>query len=117
MKNKETPSSHSNKPTFGGLFSAGAMWSAIFAPIVIVIIAFILPFGDVVTRSYILKLMGTISGKIFLLFMISLPIWYGLHRILNLLNDFNIYPKRGKLLTYGLALAWTAHAAYILFIR
>lgn len=116
MKKENIQLKRSNEPVFWGLFSAGGMWAAIFAPVVIVIIAFIIPFGDVVTRSYILKLVGSLAGKIFLFLMISLPIWCALHRILHTLHDFNIHPKRGKLLTYGLALAWTLHAGYILFI-
>ncbi|MBI0151510.1 fumarate reductase subunit D, partial [Bifidobacterium sp. M0353] len=83
---------------------------AIFAPVVLIIVAFIIPFGDAITRSYILKLANTELGKLFLCLMISLPIWCGLQQILTLLHQFNIYPKREKLLTYGLALAWTAHA-------
>lgn len=116
MKKENIQLKRSNEPVFWGLFSAGGMWAAIFAPVVIVIIAFIIPFGDVVTRSYILKLIGSTYGKVFLFLMISLPIWCALHRILHTLHDFNIHPKRGKLLTYGLALAWTLHAGYILFI-
>lgn len=117
MNKKDVRLKRSDEPIFWGLFSAGGMWAAIFAPVVIVIIAFMIPFGDVATRSAILKLIGTLVGKLFLFLMISLPIWCGLHRILHLLHDFNIHPKRGKLLTYGLALAWTIHAGYILFIR
>jgi len=116
MENRKIQPKRSNEPLFWGLFSAGGMWAAIFAPVIIVVIAFIIPFGDVATRSYILKLITMFGGKLFLFFMISLPIWCGLHRILHTLHDFNIHPKRGKLLTYGLALAWTAHTGYILFI-
>lgn len=116
MTNKQKPLQRSNEPIFWGLFSAGGMWAAIFSPIVMAIIAFVIPFGDPATRSYILKLIYTLGGKLFLFLMISLPIWCGLHRILHTLHDFNIHPRRGKLLTYGLALAWTLHAGYILFI-
>lgn len=115
--NKTAQFTRSNEPIFWGLFSAGGMWAAIFSPIVIVIVAFIIPFGDVTTRSYLLKLIDTFAGKSFLVLMISLPIWCGLHRILHLLHDFNIHPRRGKLLTYSLAFAWSAHAVYLLFLR
>ncbi|WP_392551775.1 fumarate reductase subunit FrdD [Orbus wheelerorum] len=117
MENKQKQLKRSNERLFLGLFNVGGMWAAIFAPAIIIITAFIIPFGDAATRSYILKLMTMFTGKLFLFFMISLPIWYGLHRILHMLHDFNIHPRRGKLLTYGLALAWTIHTAYILFVR
>lgn len=114
MKNEE------NQPIKSvtlGLFKISGIWAAIFSPVVIVIMAWAIPFGNVLTRSYLLSITKTIEVKVFLLLMITLPLWYGLHRILQLLHDVNIYPKREKLLTYGLAFAWTAHAIYILFIR
>lgn len=117
MENKQQQLNRSNKPLFSVLLSVGGIWAAVFTPVMIIIIAYIIPFGDAVTRSYILKLISMFTGKLFLFFMISLPIWYGLDRILYTLHDFNIYPKRGKLLTYGLALAWTLHTGYILFFH
>ena len=117
MKNQKTQPIPSDSKVANGLFALGGLWAAIFAPAVLIIIAFIIPFGDAITRSSILKLANTQLGKLFLCLMISLPIWYGLQQILTLLHQFNIHPKREKLLTYGLALAWTAHAIYILFVR
>lgn len=117
MKNQQTQPIQSYSKVAKGLFALGGLWAAIFAPVVLIIVAFIIPFGDAITRSYILKLANTELGKLFLCLMISLPIWCGLQQILTLLHQFNIYPKREKLLTYGLALAWTAHAIYILFVR
>lgn len=116
MNNNSEPR-RSHEPLFWGLFSAGGMWAAIFAPVMIIIVAFVIPFSDAMTRSYLLKLAELWWIKLFLFLMISLPIWCALHRILHSLHDIKIYPKRGKLLTYGLALAWTAHAFYILFLR
>lgn len=117
MKNQKTQPIQSDSKVAKGLFALGGLWAAIFAPVVLIIVAFIIPFGDAITRSYILKLANTELGKLFLCLMISLPIWCGLQQILTLLHQFNIYPKREKILTYGLALAWTAHAIYILFVR
>lgn len=105
----------SNEPLFWGLFSAGGMWAAIFAPIVIVIVAFIIPFGDAATLTRLLRLAQTLYGKIFLLAMIVLPIWCAVHRILYTLHDIKIHPRRGKLLFYGLALVWSIHAVYVIF--
>ena len=117
MKNQKTQPIPSDSKVAKRLFALGGLWAAIFAPVVLIIIAFIIPFGDAITRSSILRLANTQLGKLFLCLMISLPIWYGLQQILTLLHQFNIHPKREKLLTYGLALAWTAHAIYILFVR
>lgn len=117
MKNQQTVSKRSNNSVTRGLYILGGTWAAIFSPIVMVIMAFIIPFGNAATRSYILKLVNIDLGKVFLLLMISLPIWFGLPKILTILHEFKIYPKREKLLIYTLALAWTAHAIYILFVR
>lgn len=121
MKNQQIQTQYSEQKKQGkvakGLFALGGLWAAIFSPVIIIIMAYIIPFGDATTRSYILKIANTEVGKLFLFLMISLPIWCGLQQILTILHQFNIYPKREKILTYGLALAWTLHAIYILFIR
>ncbi|MDF7670036.1 hypothetical protein PT276_02250 [Orbaceae bacterium ESL0721] len=92
-------------------------WAAIFAPIMMVIVGYIIPFGNVAERSYLLKLMGTMHGKIIFCLMIILPIWYALPRILETIHTFNIHPKREKMLILVLAFAWSAHAIYLLFVR
>jgi fumarate reductase subunit D len=117
MKNQEIQARSTNGKVVKGLFALGGTWVAVFSPIVLIIMIFIIPFGDAATRSYILKIANTEFGKIFLFLMISLPIWCGLQQILTILHKYNIHPKREKLLTFGLALAWTVHAIYVLFIR
>ncbi|OCG11180.1 hypothetical protein A9G24_09565 [Gilliamella sp. App6-5] len=117
MKNQQMQAKRSHGKIAKGLFALGGTWAAVFLPIVLAIITFIIPFGDAATRSHILKIANTEMGKLFLFLMISLPIWCGLQQILTLLHEHKIYPKREKLLTFGLALAWTIHAIYILFIR
>ncbi|MCX8616822.1 hypothetical protein J3U42_00245 [Gilliamella sp. B2923] len=117
MTTKKEHSKQKTGKVIKGLYIVGSTWAAIFSPIVLVILAFIIPFGDAITRSYILKLANTQAGKIFLFLTISLPIWFALQQILTLLHQYNIYPKREKGLTYLLALAWTIHAIYVLFVR
>ncbi|MCO6538596.1 MAG: fumarate reductase subunit D [Gilliamella sp.] len=117
MKNQQIHVKNTDGKVIKGLFALGGTWAAIFLPVVLVILAFIIPFGDAITRSYILKIANKEIGKVFLFLMISLPIWCGLQQILSILHERKIYPKREKLLTFGLALAWTLHAIYILFIR
>lgn len=117
MKNQQIQIKNTDGKVIKGLFALGGTWAAIFLPAVLVILIFIIPFGDVVTRSYILKIANKEIGKVFLFLMISLPIWCGLQQILTILHERKIHLKREKLLTFGLALAWTLHAIYILFIR
>ncbi|OCG44177.1 hypothetical protein A9G35_08775 [Gilliamella sp. Choc5-1] len=117
MKNQKIQTKNTDGKIIKSLFVLGGTWAAIFLPIMLIIMAFMIPFADVATRSYILKIANTEIGKIFLFLMISLPIWYGLQQILTILHEHKIHPKREKLLTLGLALAWTLHAIYLLFIR
>lgn len=117
MKIQESETKRSNNTVIKGLYALGGTWVAVFVPVVMIIIGLIIPFGDAQTRSYILKLVSSEPGKIFLLLMICLPIWCALQQILTILHQFNIHPKREKLLTFGLALAWTIHALFILFVR
>ncbi|WP_172398408.1 fumarate reductase subunit FrdD [Gilliamella apicola] len=117
MKNQEIQTAHSKGSLAKGLFVLGGTWAAIFLPVIMIIIAFIIPFGNATTRSYILKVVNTETGKLFLFLMISLPIWCALQKIITILHQHKIHPKREKILTVALALAWTMHAAYILFVR
>lgn len=117
MKNQEIQTAHSKGSLAKGLFVLGGTWAAIFLPVIMIIIAFIIPFGNATTRSYILKVVNTETGKLFLFLMISLPIWCALQKIITILHQHNIHPKREKILTVALALAWAMHAVYILFVR
>lgn len=103
-------------PTIG-LIKLASLWFAIFAPVVLFIIIFVIPNGDVRTLSHILKITDTMLGKIFLFFMMSLPSWYAFDRILLIFQQFQIYLKRGKLISVFIASIWTLHAYYILFMR
>ncbi|NUF28077.1 MULTISPECIES: fumarate reductase subunit FrdD [Gilliamella] len=117
MKNEQIQTKNTDGKVIKSLFTLGGTWAAMFSPIVLIIMTLMISFGDVATRSYIIKIANTEIGKVFLFLMISLPIWCGLQQILTLLHKYKIYPKHEKLLTFGLALAWTLHAVYILFIR
>ncbi|MWN05086.1 fumarate reductase subunit FrdD [Gilliamella sp. Pas-s95] len=117
MKNEQIQTKNTDGKVIKSLFALGGTWAAMFSPIVLIIMTFMISFGDVATRSYIIKIANTEIGKVFLFLMISLPIWCGLQQILTLLHEHKIHPKHEKLLTFGLALAWTLHAVYILFIR
>lgn len=106
-----------NSSIYLGLSKLAGLWFALFAPVVFVIIGYLIPFGDVQTLSNILKLTDTYIGKGFLFLTITLPSGYTFDRILKILNYFNIYPKRSKLSIYGLAIIWAMHAFYVIFLR
>ena len=111
----------SNEPIFWSLFGAGGMLAALIGPALVFITGIAAPFGvllpaDTMSHSHMLAFTHNWIGKLFVLAVIALLLWHAVHRIAILMHDFGVHAHTlVRVICYGVALAGTAMAAWLLF--
>ena len=110
----------SNAPIFWGLFGAGGMLSALFVPMMIFITGIAVPLGwllpaDTMSYPKMLAFAQNFVGKGFIFAIVSLSLWFTVHRGYHSLHEFGIHAGVGaKVLSYGFALLVTVICAVCL---
>ena len=110
----------SNAPIFWGLFGAGGMLSALFVPMMIFITGIAVPLGwllpaDTMSYPKMLAFAQNFVGKGFIFAIVSLSLWFAVHRGYHSLHEFGIHAGVGvKVLCYGFALLVTVICAVCL---
>lgn len=107
---KETPK-RSNEPVVWLLFGAGTTVSAMFFPILILVIGLLLPFG-LVEPDNIIAFAQTWIGKLALLVFLIFPVWGAMHRIHHGLHDFKIHLPASGVIFYGLSILYSVLAVF-----
>ncbi|WP_040976618.1 fumarate reductase subunit FrdD [Necropsobacter massiliensis] len=110
---KLTPK-RSNEPVVWLLFGAGGAISAVFFPVLVLIIGFLLPFG-LVTPDNIIAFAHTWIGKLAILALLIFPAWCGIHRIHLGLHDFKVHVPAGGVIFYGLATLYSVLTLFAVF--
>src|SRR5262245_4242165 len=105
----------SNEPFVWSLFGAGGMVAALFMPIMLLITAVLAPVG-LVEGSALYRLFQSFLVRLFLFFVITLPLFHWAHRFRFTLVDLGMKPWKGPVavVCYGAATDGTVIAALLL---
>lgn len=105
---KATPK-RSNEPVVWLLFGAGTTVSAMFFPILVLVVGFLLPFGLIDAKNVfeLVAFLHSGVGKLILLVLLIFPMWCALHRIHHGMHDFKIHVPAGGIIFYGLAVLYS----------
>ena len=110
---KQNPK-RSNEPSVWLLFGAGSAISAVFFPVLVLILGFLLPFG-LISPDNIIAFSHTWIGKLAILALLIFPMWCGMHRIHLGLHDFKVHVPAGGIIFYGLATLYNVIVLFAVF--
>lgn len=113
---KATPK-RSNEPVVWLLFGAGTTVSAMFYPILVLIIGLLIPFGliDIKNMIELVAFLHTGFGKLILLVLLIFPMWGAIHRIHHGMHDFKVHIPASGIIFYGLAILYSLITCFAVF--
>ena len=105
----------SNEPIWWSLFSAGGVVAAFFFPVTIIITALAVSAGWT-TPEALRELAGNLPVRLYLLVLISLPLFHWAHRFRYVAIDLGLKRLSGVLpfVCYGTAILGTGLAVFFL---
>ena len=106
----------SNEPIWWSLFSAGGVVAAFFMPVTIVVTAIAVPAGAISVED-LRQLAGHPLARLYLVVLISLPMFHWAHRFRYVAADlgFKAIPGILAVACYGTAVVVTLLALYCAF--
>lgn len=122
---KTNTSSHpslarSNEPIFWSLFGGGGVLSALFGPMLVLILTVLVPLGillpeETLSYSRVLAFVQWWPGKLAVFVVVWLFLFHAAHRFGFMLHDFGVpVGHAGKMASYGAAAILSAVCGYVL---
>jgi fumarate reductase subunit D len=110
----------SNEPFLWMLFSGGGVVAALLIPVHLLLFGIVFPLGwlDAPSYDFILRLVRTPIGRLYLLALCALPLFHWAHRFRYTLYDGLQIKHLNELVNtfcYGGAIVGTAIAAYLVW--
>ena len=118
MPNQLSDLKRSNDPIFWMLFSAGGMLSALILPVLIVLLGFVLPAGEV-SLERVNDVFNNVLIRIVVVIVSSLAFWHAAHRIRFTLVHVGLHGIAMPIavVSYGAALVGTIWVvAVVIFV-
>ncbi len=106
----------SNEPMIWSLFAAGGMVAAMLMPVTVVLTSFAVAWGCV-SEQGLLDAIRHPLGRLYLLLLITLPLFHAAHRLRHTVMDLGArgYSRSLGVLFYGGAIVCTALAVHVLW--